>query len=222
MSPSGVATPHDRSRRRRKAGGGDEVSGRTQIIDAAIASILEVGFYRSSTNEIARRANVSWGALQYHFGTREALLLAVVKELDRRFLDAVQNANVEGDTMERRITSLYRILGPHYDGPTFLVRLQIVLNLQHDPNTSADVMAEVAEHAAKSEVHVRRLLAEAIGGRPNKAAIDALFHGLRGFALSQQFSRSVPTEGYRAPGPEALKLFLRGLAATESAPQLKR
>src|SRR5882672_55054 len=138
MSPSGVAVPRDRSRRRRKATDTDEVSGRTQIIDAAIASILEVGFYRSSTNEIARRANVSWGALQYHFGTREALLLAIVQEIDRRFAEDMEQAEVVGATPGERIASLYHVLARHYDSPTFLVRLQIVLNLRHDPDTSAE------------------------------------------------------------------------------------
>ena len=208
-----VATPHDRSRRRRRGGDTDELSGRLQIIEAAIASILEVGFYRSSTNEIARRANVSWGALQYHFGTREALLLAVVEELDRRFLEDIAGASVEGDTVERRVTSLYEILGRHYDSPAFLVRLQIVLNLQHDPDTSADVMAEVAQHAARSEAPISRLLRDTIGGKPARADVDALFHALRGFALSRQFSRALPVEGSRVPGPDALKRFLRALAA---------
>jgi AcrR family transcriptional regulator len=222
MSPSGVAVPRDRSRRRRKSGDPDEVSGRTQIIDAAIASILEVGFYRSSTNEIARRANVSWGALQYHFGTREALLLAILKEVDQRFIDDLRSARIEGDTAEERIYSLYRLLARHYDSPSSLVRLQILLNLQHDPDTSADVMAEIAETAAQAETPLRQLLRQAIGGKPNRASVDALFHALRGFALSQQIATAVPIEGSRAPGPDAVKLFIRGLAATEARAPDKR
>jgi AcrR family transcriptional regulator len=211
--PTGVAIPHDRSRRRRRGANADEIDGRTQIIEAAIASILEVGFYRSSTNEICRRANVSWGALQYHFGTREALLVAVVKELDRRFLEDVATAKVQGANSEQRITSLYQVFSRHYDSPTFFVRLQIVLNLQHDPDTSAEVMAEVAQHAAQSESHIRRLLRDALGSKPTKPEVDALFHGLRGFALSKQFSSVLPVEGSRSPGSEAVKRFLHGLAA---------
>jgi AcrR family transcriptional regulator len=221
MSPSNTA-PRDRSRRRRKSTEGDELGGRTQIIEAALASILEVGFYRSSTNEIARRANLSWGALQYHFGTREALFLEVVKELDRRFLEGIENAQIEGETKEERIASLYDILCRQYDSPEFLVRLQIVLNLQHDPDTSADVRAEVAEHAARASAPVRRLLREAIGGQPSKVAIDTLFHALRGFALSRQFARSIPVEGSRIPGPDAVKLFLHGLAIAETPVATKR
>jgi AcrR family transcriptional regulator len=222
MSPGGVAVPRDRSRRRRKATDSAEVSGRAQIIDAAIASILEVGFYRSSTNEIARRANVSWGALQYHFGTREALLLAIVKEVDRRFIEDLQTARVEGDTPEERIYSLYRFLARHYDSPTTLVRLQILLNMQHDPDTSADVMTEIAETAAQAETPIRQLLRQAIGGKPGKAGVDALFHALRGFALSRQISSAIPIEGSHAPGPDAVNLFIRGLAAAEASASDKR
>jgi AcrR family transcriptional regulator len=217
MGSKELATPRDRSRRRRKPTDTDALSGRSQIIEAAIASILEVGFYRSSTNEIARRADVSWGALQYHFGTREALLLAVLQELDRRYVEAVQDAQIVGETPEERIASLYKALGPHYDSPLFLVRLQIVLNLQHDPDTSDDVMREIAENAAHAEAPVRRLLRETIGGRPTRAEMDSLFTAVRGYALSRQLARAVPIEGSSIAGPEALKVFLRGLAAARGS-----
>ncbi|MDQ1520309.1 MAG: hypothetical protein QOI55_1382 [Actinomycetota bacterium] len=210
-------TPRDRSRRRRSKGAGGDSSGRTAIIDAAIASILEVGFYRSSTNEIARRADVSWGALQYHFGTREALLLAIVQEVDRRFLADIQDAHIEGDTFEERITALYELLARHYDNPAYLVRLQIVLNLQHDPNTSTDVMAEVSQTAAKAEASVRRLLRETMGADAQRAKTEAVFHALRGFAFSQQLSAAVPVDGSRRRQPEAVRLFLHSLACAEDA-----
>jgi AcrR family transcriptional regulator len=210
-SARAAARPKPR-RRPRRGGDGD---GRGQIIEAAIASILEVGFYKSSTNEIARRADVSWGALQYHFGTREALLLAVLRELDRRFLEDINAAHVEGETVEERITSLYGILGRFYDHPTFLVRVQIILNLQHDPETSADVSAEVTQHAARAEASTRRLLAEAIGRDASQASYDALFHALRGFALSRQLSLAVPVGRGGAGSRDALPLFLHLLAGDD-------
>jgi AcrR family transcriptional regulator len=210
--------PRDRGRRRRRDtdGSGDVASGRDQIIDAAIASILEVGFYRSSTNEIARRANVSWGAVQYHFGTREALWMAVVETLDQRFTTAIEAAHVDGDTPEERIASLYRILRRQYESPAVFVRLQIVLNLQHDPDTSDDVNHEIDQQAARAEHTVRRLLHEAIGPDASREAYEALFHALRGYALSVQLARTLPARGSRRQTDQATELFLRGLAsATE-------
>ena len=203
--------------RRRGTRGHAEPNGRAQLIEAGIASILDVGFYRSSTNEIARRANVSWGALQYHFGTREALLLAIVRDLDRRFLEDIDAAHVEGETVEERITSLYEILGRFYDTPTFLARVQIILNLQHDPETSAEVSAEVTEHAGRAEASTRRLLAEAIGPEASQAAYDALFHAIRGFALSRQLSLAVPVQrSGTATGRAALQVFLSQLAGNDT------
>jgi len=211
MTPA-RATPRQNARRR-GARRPTEANGRAQLIEAGIASILEVGFYRSSTNEIARRANVSWGALQYHFGTREALLLAIVRDLDRRFLEDIDAAHVEGENLEECITSLYEILGRFYDTPTFLVRIQIILNLQHDPETSAEVSAEVIEHAGRAEASTRRLLAEAIGRDASQAAYDALFHAIRGFALSRQLSLAVPiARSEAARRREALRVFLTALA----------
>ena len=215
--PKDPATPRDRSRRRRVSTepGADPVSGRTQVIEAAIASIQEVGFYRSSTNEIARRANVSWGAVQYHFGTREALMVAVVEMLDQRFTVALEAAHVEGDTPEARITSLYGILRKQYDTPAWFVRMQIVLNLQHDPDTSHEVNREIEDQARRSEDTVRRLLHEAIGSDSTREASEALFHALRGYALSTQLARGIPARGTRRRTEQATALFLRGLAGVE-------
>lgn len=209
MTAPEAAPAPDRSRRRRR---GKDPSGREQIIDAAIASILEVGFYRSSTNEIARRADVSWGALQYHFGTREALLLAIVEELARRFMTSVEAAHVKGESLAERITSLYEILAEHYDNPTFLVHLQIVLNLQHDPDTSAEVMDAIAAQSAASEAGTRRLLVEALGPDSDPDDHVALFHALRGMALSRLYSRTVPARGTRGPSRAARDRFLARLA----------
>ena len=50
------------------------------LIDATIDCILEEGLYRASSNRIAKRAGVTWGVIQHHFGTREALLLATFQE----------------------------------------------------------------------------------------------------------------------------------------------
>ena len=77
-------------------------STRARVVDAAVACILDEGFYRASSNKIAERAGVTWGVIQYHFGTRAALLLAVheraLDALDRALTDAV----IAGETDAQR------------------------------------------------------------------------------------------------------------------------
>ena len=202
------ATEGDRLRRARRAGADHRGCPR---VDPR-GGVLPV----EHEHESYIAANLSWERCNILRHARHSRFPSRSSELDRRFLAGIEHAQIEGDTKEERIASLYRILCRQYDSPEFLVRLQIVLNLQHDPDTSADVMAEVAEQAALASAPVRRLLRQALGGQPSKVAIDTLFHALRGFALSRQFARSIPVEGSRIPGPDAVKLFLHGLAVAEA------
>ena len=87
-----------RATRRRRSDG--EVT-RRKVLDAAIQTILQVGYYQASTNAIARRAGVTWGALQHQFGTREALLLEVLNERWGRLHDQMATAEIHGATLHR-------------------------------------------------------------------------------------------------------------------------
>jgi AcrR family transcriptional regulator len=186
---------------------------RGQIVDAAIVTILELGFYRASSNEI----NVSWGSIQYHFGTREDLLLAVVEELNQRFTTTMHQAQVSGDTLEERLHSLYRILATHYGAPTYLARLQIVLNLGHDPDTSADVADALVRQAEVAGEDLRRLLRGALGSGASSTAMHATFNAIGGTALSYQITDTLsgrdPALHVTTIDPAELTVLLAGLAA---------
>lgn len=163
---------------------------------------------------------MSWGALQYHFGNREALWLAVVKELDGRFVDDLERLEITGETVEQRVRELFTVLERHYDSPNFLVRIQILLNLQHDPDISEAVRRELADNAARAQEPISRLMRQVFGRRSRGADWEALYHAMRGFAVSRQFSRAIPAEGSGPPTEAGVDLFLRGLVAGQ--PGLRR
>nr|WP_246480045.1 TetR family transcriptional regulator [Motiliproteus sediminis] len=62
-------------------------------MDAAVALFAEKGFEEASVRDITRRAGVNLAAINYHFGSRDALVQAVAeryftplcRELERRF-----------------------------------------------------------------------------------------------------------------------------------------
>ena len=196
-------------------------AGRTQILDAAIACILELGFYRASTNEIARRANVSWGSIQYHFGSRESLLLAVVEELNGRFTASMDRASIKGESLEQRLRSLYECLAEHYGHPNYLARIQVILNLRHDPNTSADVAKALSRQATDTGADLRRLLRETLGDASLPTG-DMVFHAIRGMALSQQLGDAIPAGSRKSRRSAAtirgeLDMFLSGVALAARA-----
>lgn len=51
---------------------------RQKLIAAAIECLSEIGYLESTVDVVAKRAGVSRGAVQHHFGSRNDLLLAVV------------------------------------------------------------------------------------------------------------------------------------------------
>jgi AcrR family transcriptional regulator len=194
---------------------------RRRVLDAAVSCIIDLGFYRASSNAIARAADVTWGVIQYHFGTREALMLAVLEDMSAKFVDLVQHASIEGDDVTGRLDQLLDLLAGHYGTPEYLAFTQILLNMEHDPATSAEVRATLRGVAEKSNEHVRRLLHQALGPIEGDAElVTTLFLALRGFGLSQQLLDTMAYKPIRRSRERTARQ--RRLLAEMLAPYLER
>src|ERR1700759_723502 len=53
---------------------------RATVIDETVRCVVEEGFGAASAKHITERAGVTWGVIQYHFGDRDGLLMAVVDQ----------------------------------------------------------------------------------------------------------------------------------------------
>jgi AcrR family transcriptional regulator len=170
-----------------------ETATRARVVNAAIECIIDLGFYRgSSTNEIARRAGVTWGVIQHYFGTREGLMLAVLEDGARHMAETVEAAHIDAPTVQGRMEQLIDVLSAHYARPDYLASLQVLLNMDHDPRTSKRVRQTMSQVAERSHGHVRRLLREALGPAANKPDLaTTIFLLLRGFGFSQQLLDSM-------------------------------
>ena len=135
-----------RSGRRPRA---DGESTRARVIQAAAECILEKGYYQASSNDIARRAGVTWGTIQYQFESREGLLLEVLNAAWNELREQIRSAHISGDTLEERLESLLEVLATHYSRPEYLAHLQILLDLNQDPRSSATAKEAVAFHGAE-------------------------------------------------------------------------
>ncbi|HEX2691489.1 MAG TPA: helix-turn-helix domain-containing protein [Kofleriaceae bacterium] len=71
--PGAVRAPRTQQQRREET--------RRALLDAAVESLIEVGFARTTTLEVQRRADVSRGALLHHFPSKAELLVATVDHL---------------------------------------------------------------------------------------------------------------------------------------------
>jgi hypothetical protein len=95
---------------------------------------------------------------------------------------------------------LIDIFSAHYARPAYIAHLQVLLNMEGDPRTSADVRRTMREVAERSNLHVRRLMREALGPAAKIPDLSTtVFLVLRGFGLSQQL---LDTMSYDAPAPK--------------------
>jgi len=110
------ASPTRRTNAPRKRG--DDT--RAKIIDETVRCIVEEGFAAATAKHVAERAGVTWGVIQYHFGDRNGLLMAVVDDGVARLLESLSSADVGelriGSTCGRIIE-----LSPACDRSTFVV-----------------------------------------------------------------------------------------------------
>jgi len=165
--------------------GRDGVS-RQRVINAAIQCIHDQGLYRASTNAIAERAGVTWGVIQYHFGTREALMVAVLEEGTRRLNQILLTAEISGESVTERIAQYMDILARYYGSTDYLAFTQVLINLSHDPRTSQQARETMARIGESAQPELRRLERRVLAGTGiRRPAVKALlFHALRGLALS--------------------------------------
>ena len=181
--------------RRRRA---DGEATRARVLQATIESILEKGYYQTSSNEIARRAGVTWGAIQHLFGTREQLLLEVMNDRWHALQEQVATAQIQGETLEDRLAGVADVLSTHYGQPAALAQMQIMLDLLHDPNTSKETREAVAVHGERLVEAWEPLFAQALGPAANDFELVAF-----AFARYAASSRATSSPPPSAPSPAA-------------------
>ena len=103
---------------------GDET--RAKIIDETVRCILEEGFGAATAKHVAERAGVTWGVIQYHFGDRNGLLMAVVSDGVARLIERLSGARVADLPNRRRLETVIDIAWECYSSPTSMAALEIL------------------------------------------------------------------------------------------------
>jgi AcrR family transcriptional regulator len=187
-------------------------STRDKVLAAAIELILEQGYYRASSNSIAKRAGVSWGVIQHHFGTRERLLLAMVLNGTSQLVDLLREAEIHGETVEERIDSLADVIWDHYRQPEFRAYVLVLLNLSREPRTSADTVEALADNERLVGELWSQLVARAIPIEdPRLDLSGVIFHLIRGLAIGSSLIQALPYRPNAHVGAEPREVLVHAL-----------
>ncbi|TCN48992.1 TetR family transcriptional regulator [Rhodococcus sp. SMB37] len=146
---------------------------RAKLLDAAVDSLVEVGYSGASTHGIAKRAGVSRGAQLHHFPTKESLVVAAVEHLvDKRLVEILE---AEPDP-ELGIETLMDA----FSGPLFDAALELWVAARTDPALHAAMIP--LERKVSDALRVG--LMEIMGDRLSPEAIDLSIELARGLAVS--------------------------------------
>ncbi len=118
------------------------------LLEAALGSLIELGYERSTTIEITERAGLSRGGQQHHFPTRAALMAAVVQNLAERAIQGLQES-VEGlPGGPERPAAAADMMGRVFNAPLFQVTLELSVHARTDPELRAalDPIERLAGH----------------------------------------------------------------------------
>lgn len=201
---------------------GTESPTRPRMIAAAFECILDLGLYRATSNEIARRAGLTWGAIQRQFGTREGLMLAVFEDGWDRLLAAQRDAHIDGDTTEKRVRSLFRALASYYGTPEAFVDMQIALELRKDPSTSKTTLDTIRRRTRESEQLMPAVMRQVFpSDRFDPVVAHFLYYSIRDFHIGRHVeSVTAPADTVkqrRAIQAKEEELLIRALAAAVDA-----
>ena len=143
-----------------RAGATRELTGERaqRIIDAMRASVARRGAAGSTFDHVAREAGVSRGLLHYYFGTKERLLVEVVRRDSDIRMEALDRSLADAHTADEFIDVLVRQLEDLVADDRASSRC--TSSCSRSARRNADIAAEMAELHRRTRAHVAQLLAD--------------------------------------------------------------
>jgi AcrR family transcriptional regulator len=160
---------------------------RRALLDAAVESLIEVGFARTTTLEVQRRAEVSRGALLHHFPSKAELLVAAVDhlaEMRARELK-VLSLQLPASDKRARTDAVLGLLWQCFSGTFFQVAMELRTAARTDPELRP-VLA-TAEKALRERIlaQARTLFGKEVAEHPGlERALDLTLQLMIGAAMS--------------------------------------
>jgi AcrR family transcriptional regulator len=120
-----------------------------RLLDASIATIIEVGYARASAAVITKRAGVSVGALFRHFDTMGDFMAATAQEVGRRQLDSFTKQVAEIPADAPALEAALRILRDLTSNSTNAVLYELMIAARTDEKLNATLQNVLEQYSAK-------------------------------------------------------------------------
>ncbi|MEA2780977.1 MAG: hypothetical protein QOK29_2521 [Rhodospirillaceae bacterium] len=157
---------------------------RRAIIEATIDLLVEEGFAATTIRSVSGRAGSSVGAVQYHFPTKQALLLETLAEIFQevpQILGELIGAEVDWRRCSRQ---LVRTLWAFYSGRRYLAGSEILLGTRMSPGGNESILQkrDVLEDAYR-QAWTRIVRSSPLGQKEGFTLLKFITAVLRGLAV---------------------------------------
>ena len=180
--PEAVRAPRTQQQRR------DET--RRALLDAAVESLIDVGFARTTTLEVQRRADVSRGALLHHFPSKTELLVAAVDHLAEMRARELKMLAAQLPDGRARTDAVLELLWQCFSGTFFQVAMELRTAARTDPELRPVLIT--AERALRERIllQARTLFGKDVSEHPGlERALDFTLQFMIGAAMTAVLHR---------------------------------
>ena len=186
---------------------------RTAVLDAALLCFYTLGFNQTTTEKVAKQANVSRGAMLDHFPQRSDLIQASVWHLHRKRLEAFEetlssvNEDSEYTLVEEGIDAFWQQL----QSPLFAIYCELLVAARTDEELRATMAPAVKDFQKAWRVKSERIFPDLALSKQYGAATAITRFFLEGIAFNAQ-AMDVPATGTNAQElVELLKVMIRAM-----------
>ncbi len=107
---------------------------RAKLLDATAASLAELGYSRTSTSDICRRAGVSRGAMLHHFPSKAVLVAAACEHVFQHRVDEFRAAMAKVPEGDNRLEAAIDVLWDLFRSDTFAAWYELIVAGRTDPD----------------------------------------------------------------------------------------
>jgi AcrR family transcriptional regulator len=157
---------------------------RARLLRATVRTLVQLGYKRTTTIEICRRAKVSRGAQLHHFPTKAELVAVAVEQVFSDRMSELQGVVERVARGELDLHGLIEGVWVDYKGPAFYAWLELVVAARTDPHLRQHVRKVDARFTQRAEMFATLALANRVRGPRDTAAATRLALALlEGLAL---------------------------------------
>jgi AcrR family transcriptional regulator len=171
---------------------------RTQILDAAVACLIEGGYSGATTLQIQGRAGVSRGRLLHHFPSRDVLLVAAAHHLAAARVGATA-AKAESELARQpagpdRIDRVVELMWETHHEPHYWAAVELWTAARTNDEIATALLQEERRLGGTVRAAVDGMFGAELAAHPRYPLLrDLLLSGMRGAALTYAFDRRDPS-----------------------------